>query len=369
MKNDPQHGRRSALAAMLAGLGGVGSGLALPALAQGSGSKAAPSAAAAAAQAWPTVEAAGKKEAKVVFYHNISPPGGEMVVKEFRKEFPGIEVEATRFASAALIERFSTEFSAGRHLADAVLTVPDERIFDGTKAGWMASWVPPEAKNYPASVNWNGRNMLFHIDTAREAIIWNKRRVRPADAPKDWTDLFDPKWKGRVGMNPPWRSVGPQAVVALWEKLGYGDTAAKLKANDVRFFEGSGGLLQAVLRGDIDVAQISDLPLNVALQDGAPLGFVYSPTANVMSLGWAYVAAKAQRPNAAKVFVNWLMSARGQIMIQAYAGLPASRPGIPPLSHLPPTANLANPVDGLTLIPPAKQKQIVDHWRSTFGVM
>jgi iron(III) transport system substrate-binding protein len=367
MKNDPQHGRRSALAAMLAGIGGVGSGLALPALAQGTGSKAAP--ALAAGPAWPVVEAAGKKEAKVVFYHNITPPGGELVVKEFRKEFPGIEVEATRFASAALIERFSTEFSAGRHLADVVLTVPDERIFDGTKAGWMASWVPPEAKNYPASVNWSGRNMLFHIDTAREAIIWNKRRVRPADAPKDWTDLFDPKWKGRIGMNPPWRSVGPQAVVALWEKLGYGDTAAKLKANDVRFFEGSGGLLQAVLRGDIDVAQISDLPLNVALQDGAPLGFVYSPTANVMSLGWAYVAAKAARPNAAKVFVNWLLSARGQIMIQAYAGLPGSRPGIPPLSHLPPTANLANPIDGLTLIPPAKQKQIVDHWRSTFGVL
>jgi ABC-type glycerol-3-phosphate transport system substrate-binding protein len=128
MKNDPQHGRRSALAAMLAGIGGVGSGLALPVLAQGTGSKAAP--APAAGPAWPVVEAAGKKEAKVVFYHNITPPGGELVVREFRKEFPGIEVEATRFASAALIERFSTEFSAGRHLADVVLTVPDERIFD-----------------------------------------------------------------------------------------------------------------------------------------------------------------------------------------------------------------------------------------------
>ena len=365
MNKDPQHGRRTALAAMLAGLGGGMSGLSLPSLAQGTGSKAA----LVSPQAWSSVEAAGKKEGTVVFYHNISPPGGEMVVKEFRKEFPGIEVQATRFASSALIERFSTEFSAGRHLADAVLTVPDERMFDGAKAGWMAAWLPPEAKSYPASVNWNGQNMLFHIDTAREAIIWNKRRVRPADAPKDWTDLFDPKWKGRVGMNPPWRSVGPQAVIALWEKLGYGDTAAKLKANNVRFFEGSGGLLQAVLRGDIDVAQISDLPLNVALQDGAPIGFVYSSIANVMSLGWAYVAAKAPRPNAAKVFVNWLLSGRGQIMIQAYAGLPGSRPGIPPLSHLPPTASLANPIDGLTMIPPAKQKQIVDHWRSTFGVL
>jgi hypothetical protein len=63
-----------------------------------------------------------------------------------------------------------------------------------------------------------------------------------------------------------------------------------------------------------------------------------------------------------------MLSARGQIMIQAYAGLPGSRPGIPPLSHLPATATLANPIDGLTLIPPSRQKQIVDHWRTTFGV-
>jgi hypothetical protein len=59
------------------------SGLSLPSLAQGTGSKAA----LVSPQAWSSVEAAGKKEGTVVFYHNISPPGGEMVVKEFRKEF------------------------------------------------------------------------------------------------------------------------------------------------------------------------------------------------------------------------------------------------------------------------------------------
>ncbi|MEO9121733.1 MAG: extracellular solute-binding protein, partial [Burkholderiaceae bacterium] len=274
----------------------------------------------------------------------------------------------TRLGSAPLIQRFGTEFTSGRNIADALITFPDQRIFDGMKAGWMAAWVPPELKAFPASVNYENKNMLFNIQTAREAIIWNKQKVKPADAPKEWSDLFDPRWKGKVGMNPPWRSVSIQGVVALWEKLGLGDTAAKLKANNVRFFEGSGGILQAVIRGDIYVSEITDLPVNVALADGAPIGFVYPKSGTSLSEGYIFVAAKAPHPNAGRVFTNWLLTERGQTLLQKFAGLSATRPGIPPLSHLPATSTLSNTVNGLSLTPPEKQKEIVDHWRTVFGV-
>ena len=83
-----------------------------------------------------------------------------------------------------------------------------------------------------------------------------RKRLKPgslwtaADAPKEWADLFDPKWKGKVAINPPWRSVSVQQIVAFWEDNGIPDPAEKLKANDVRFFEGSGGIIQAVLRSE-----------------------------------------------------------------------------------------------------------------------
>jgi hypothetical protein len=38
------------------------------------------------------------------------------------------------------------------------------------------------------------------------------------------------------------------------------------------------------------------------------------------------------------------------------------------MSHLPATSSLPNTIDGLELLPPAKQKEIVDHWRTTFGI-
>jgi len=320
------------------------------------------------AEQWAAVEAAASKEGKVSIYHNLNPAGAELLANEFRKARPDLNVEITRLGSAPLIQRFGTEFAAGRNIADAVITFPDQRIFDGMGAGWMATWVPPELKAYPADVNYENKNMMFNIQTAREAIVYNTQKVKKADAPKEWSDLFDPKFKGKVGMNPPWRSVSIQGIVAYWEKIGLGDTAAKLKANDVRFFEGSGGILQAVIRGDINVSEITDIPLNTALADGAPIAFVYPKSGTTLSKGYVFVAAKAPHPNAGKVFANWLLTAKGQELLQKFGGLSATRPGTPPLSHLPATDTLSNTHDGLSLIPPAKQKEIVDHWRTVYGV-
>jgi iron(III) transport system substrate-binding protein len=320
----------------------------------------------AGAQSWPEVVEAAKKEGKVTFYNNLQPNGIEPLLQKFREAYPGIQTEHVRLGSNPLIERFQTEFSAGRHIADVLITFPDERIDEGFKQGWAEQWTPPELPNFAPELN--NQNMAFTLQQAREAIIWNRTSVKPADAPKEWTDLFDPKWKGKVGMNPPWRSVAIQQIVALWEDKGIPDSAEKLKANEVRFFEGSGGIIQAVIRGDVRVAELTDLPLNPLLDDGAPVGFIYPKSGTTLSSNIALVAKRAPHPNAAKVFLNWLMTKDGQELLQKYAGLPVTRKGAPPLSKLPATAQLSNVVDGAKILTPERQKKIVDHWRTVFGV-
>jgi hypothetical protein len=206
-----------------------------------------------AGEDWPAVQAAAVKEGKLSFYHNLRPQGVEQLLIEFRKANPGIQTEQIRLGSAPLIERFSTEFNAGRNIADVLLSFPDDAMFAGVdKGGWATEWTPPELSAFKPVINRG--NKAFAVHTSRNVIIYNKQRVKPADAPKEWTDLWDPKWKGKVGMDPPWRSIAVQGVIALWVKNGIADAAQKLKANDVRFFEGSAGVFQAVLRGDVMVA-------------------------------------------------------------------------------------------------------------------
>ena len=322
--------------------------------------------AAGAAQAWDEVVAAAKKEGKLTLYHNLSPSGIEPLLQKFRAANAGIQTEQVRLGSAPLNERFATEFAAGRNLADVLITYADERYHQGVANGWFSKWTPPELANFPSEVTPN--NMTFAIQTVRECIIWNKNLVKPADAPKEWSDLFDPKWKSKVGINPPWRSISVQQLLAYWDELKLGDTAAKLKDNSVRFFEGSNGIIQAVIRGDVHVAHMTDIPLNPTLADGAPLGFVYPQSGTTIAYGLMAVAAKAPRPNVARVFANWLMSADGQKHLQDFGGLAVTRKGAAPLSHLPATAALPKVVDGAKLLSPEKQKKMVEHWRTTFGV-
>ena len=94
-----------------------------------------------------------------------------------------------------------------------------------------------------------------------------------------------------------------------------------MKANEVRFFEGSSGIIQAVIRGDAAVAHMTDIPLNAMLADGAPMGFIYPKSGTTTSNSIYGVAAKAPHPNVGRVFVNWLMTKEGQAMLRR-AGWP-----------------------------------------------
>jgi iron(III) transport system substrate-binding protein len=315
---------------------------------------------------WQKVVEAAKKEKLVTFYHNLRPAGIQDLIADFNKEYPEIKVEEIRLGSSKLIQRFTTEAAVGKAPTDALVTFYDEQVEKWIADGWLTKWTPPEIKTYAKEVLF--KDHLFHFQTAREAIIYNKTKVKPEDAPKEWKDLFDPKWKGKFGMNQPWRSVPIQQVVAHWEKnLGITDAAAAMKAQDVKFFNGSSGVLKAIVTGQVHVAEITDLPVEPSIEDGQPIGVVYPKSGTPVTKGYAMLPAKAPNPNAGKVFINWLMSEKGQISVQKAGGLPGTRPGIPAPKHVPATKDL-KVIDGSQLLTPEVQTELLDRWKKTFNV-
>jgi iron(III) transport system substrate-binding protein len=322
--------------------------------------------AAAAAADWPATEAAAKKAGKLTLYHNLPPPGDEGVVAAFEAAHPGIRVETVRLGSSALIQRFEAETAAGKCPADALMILYDEAENRWIDNGWVQEWTPPEAAAYPPE--FRHRDRLYTIQLFREAIVYNTARIKPADAPKGFADLFDPKWKGKVGLNPPWRSVAVQGVVAFWEKhLGITNVAQRLKDNDVRFFSGSAGVMQAVVRGDVWIASLIDPAVIAALADGAPIAAVYPESGTPAAPANIFVPAKAPSVAAGKVFINWLLSEKGQTALQDSAGSPAARPGIKPPKFVPPNSALKITLSP-TLLTPDSQQAMLKEFRTVFNV-
>lgn len=318
------------------------------------------------AQSWDEVVAAAKKEGRLTLYHNLRPAGIEPLLQQFRAAFPGIQTEHIRLGSAPLNERFRTEFAAGRNVADVLITYP-EAEFMKEVANRFVAWQPPELKgNFPDGTAI--QECLFVIQQVRETIVWNKTLVKDADAPREWVELFDPKWKGKVAINQPWRSISVQQMLAYWETIGLKNAAERLRDNQVRMFEGSSGIIQAIIRGDVHVAAMTDIPLNEMLADGAPVGFAYPKSGTTTSNSLIGVSAKAPHPNAGRVFVNWLMSKEGQALLVEHGGLSVTRNGAPALSHLPTTSALPKTVDGMPLLPAEVQRPMIEHWRVVFGV-
>ena len=102
-----------------------------------------------------------------------------------------------------------------------------------------------------------------------------------------------------------------------------------------------------MVRGDVWIASLIDPAVITALADGAPIAAVYPDTGVPAALANAFVPAKAPNPAVGKLFVNWLLSEKGQTALQDSSGAPVTRPGVKPPKLVPPNSALK-----ITLSPP-----------------
>ena len=167
---------------------------------------------------------------------------------------------------------------------------------------------------------------------------------------------MDPKWK-EGGHEPAMAFVVIQGIVAYWEKIGLGDTAAEAQGKQCPILRRFRRRDPGVIRGDVAVAELTDIPLNPALEDGAPR----LRLSEVRHHGFQIVYFRRREgaaPERQQGVHQLAADGKGQDDLQKFGGLSATRPGVPPLSHLPATSTLSNTVDALELPPPAKQKRL-----------
>lgn len=290
---------------------------------------------------WEKTVAAAKKEGRLSFY--VGRYGSEPLLNEFRKEFPEIKIVTVNGTGNSLGTRIVTEARAGTMVADlysggAVTNFEilyKGKVLDSIKAALILPEVLDESKWYGGKHRYNDPEQehvfIYIANPTSASIYYNTSLVNPKDFKSFW-DLVQPKWKGKfVSQEPTGTGIGPSLQFFFYHPDLGPEFLRKLFVDQQPVYSrdrrqmtdwlAQGKFALCMGCRDSEKANKQGLPVNdmdmVDWKEGA----------HVSSGGGSLSLIKGgPHPNAAKVFINWFLTRRGQIALQRYEDLYSEEP-------------------------------------------
>ena len=202
----------------------------------------------------------------------------------------------------------------------------------------LAPYRSPSAEGIPAALldpdgYWTGFSARIRV------IAYNTKTVTLKDAPQSIFDLADPKWKGQVAMADPRFGSTSFHVAALYALAGddkMDEFFRRLKANGVRIVEGNSVVRDLVARGEVKTGLTDTDDVNVAIEDGQPLGMVLPDREGLgvpVMPNMVSLIAGAPHPEDARKLIDYLLSADVErqlaqseaVQIPLHAGVPGPK--------------------------------------------
>ncbi len=292
-----------------------------------------------------TVEAA-KKEGAVSVYSMWAPETRTALTQAFKQKY-GINVEFTLFGSGAEITaRADKEKKAGLNAVDVFGAGASTLLTTMKPAGLLSSLEPALVLPEVTEVKYWSDNKLPLMDKDKTTLamlsipyvhlVVNSDLVKKGTV-KSYKDLLKPEYKGKITLNDPGLpGPGTSLLALLGEVWNIEETKDYLKQlikkQDVAIQRDGRIHMESVARGKyaIGLSPYADLLVDMT-KAGAPIESIF-PREGVYygaASGCIAVPAKNVHPNAAKVFINWLLSKEGQaIFIRTY-GYPSNRTDVP----------------------------------------
>ncbi len=157
--------------------------------------------------------------------------------------------------------------------------------------------------------------------------------MKADEAPKVWKDLLDPKWRNAISVKQ--ATSGMQFAEWYVLRQDFGDDFWKDFAKQrPKGFDARAQLFDRLAKGDDKVCGLAEYAgYYLYKQKNAPIAFVAPPTGLPVTPTCAGVVDRAPHPEAAKLFIDWLLSPRGQAVTQdnPYLLYPSVRKDAPPM--------------------------------------
>jgi ABC-type Fe3+ transport system substrate-binding protein len=263
-----------------------------------------------------------KKEGEVVWYSTLSVPESRRLADLFEQRYPFLKVKIVRSGGGALVNRVLNEFNAKAQKADVILGA-DSRggipVFK--KKGIITAhkfsnrdFVPDNLKDHEGY--WTSLYQLTIV------LAYNKSLVSPADVPKSYNDLLDPKWKGKKILNDTEQYVWFGTLLKAWGKEKGLNYFQRLARQEQVFQRGARGRLQLVIAGEYPLTIAYAPHVQGYADQGAPVDWVALEPVVVSPLS-ILLAKDAPHPNAARLFVDFLFSKEVHEKLRGFHRIPS----------------------------------------------
>ena len=267
-----------------------------------------------------------KKEGKLIWYTSANVTESKPLLDDFEKKYPFIKGEIFRASGEKVLNRVTTEARAGRWDFDVITINEVHELMD---AKLLAPYKSPEAKNFISAFKhpngyWNAVYVVYRT------VGYNPKLVTEKDAPKQWEDLLDAKWKGKISVDPEeynWYTT----LVKAWGKERTQKYMRALAKQEIQWRKGHTLIAQLISAGEFPIGIIYLHRIEEMKQRGAPIEWVNSVDPVVATLNSAGLSPKPPHPNTARLFIDFLLSKPGQERLRALRRIPA-RADIEPLS-------------------------------------
>jgi iron(III) transport system substrate-binding protein len=300
---------------------------------------------------WERIQKAAKSEGKLAMIGPLGSDRRDALTQGFQSKY-GIAVEYHADAGAGILPRLSAERKAGLYLWDVLIsgtnTVLDGLIPNKIVDSLEPALILPEVKE---SKYWRGGGLEF-LDSGRHLVVMNliqrgtlyvnSNLVNPKEF-SSYKDLLDPKWHGKIVADDPRKSGTGQATFVFFYRH------PDLGPDFIRSLARQNLTLLKNYAQEVDMLGQGRFPLGVGLSDsvteertkrGVPIvvvdprqmkeGTGVSPVSGGLSM-----VNRAPHPNAAKLYINWLLSKEAQTIFARATGYISNRLDVP-TDHAPP---------------------------------
>jgi iron(III) transport system substrate-binding protein len=260
-------------------------------------------------------------EGKLVLYTSQPNADAQQTIDAFKALHPKVEISFVRDGTPRVLAKLRAEIAAGQPQAD-VLLIADSVTMEGLEAeGLLAPHVAATANAYPAGTHdpagfWHATKLIT------TGIVYNTKATMK---PTSWTDLTKADAKGQLQIPSPLTSGAAMIhAVTLTANLSSGwDYYRALQTNGTLATGSNGDILKAVASGEKLYGFIVDfMPIREKAK-GAPVEFVF-PTEGVSAVTEPVAILKSTANlDAAKAFVDFLVSPEGQALASKQGYVPA----------------------------------------------